>query len=402
VGSINNVINLVYQELKIAVTIKYENDNGKKLRDEERVLVQIGSRFKPKVTAKVIYDENEIWRYSKSSPQEITVTDNKDENVIILIYTDNKELANKEDTVLNKTIEEIKDVPSKDIINNDIPKLNKDNESQAQKNEESETDIELLKLERSINLTSSEKDTIKRLNYYNDEIIKIVKSNLERFKNKEDYLEGNIPNLIEQEKELVASGLKNIIQNDRTGNKLLKIFEHIAASEMNDKLFVSLLQRKTVLMADYFLNKPITDIEQANYICERGKNDKELEIIEKKLNNEKETEDFAGVKCSLIYERILLDNYYKGRTLIKDNYFKDEISKNSVPADIIIMVTNMLPKQAYNLLQKYSSLDKYHINELQAILSLLTSAQKSTLENMINDIKDSRMRRDIQKFYKKL
>jgi hypothetical protein len=402
VGSINNVINLIYQEAKITVTLKYENEDGKKLRDEERILIQIGSRFKPKVTAKVIYDENEIWRYSKSSPQEITVTDNKEENVIILVYTDNKEFANTEEIITDKAKVVVEETPKAKEVESVTTNQNEKAEVSEQKNVESEADKELLKLERSINLSSSEKETIKKLNYYNDEIIKIVKSNLERFKNKEEYLEGNISNLIEKEKELVASGLKNIIQNDKTGNKLLKIFEHIAASEMQDKLFTSLQQRKTVLMADYFFNRPITDIEQANYICERGKNDKELELIEKKLLNEKETEEYAGIKCTLIYEKILLDNYYKGRTIIKDNYFKDEISKKSVPADLIIMVTNMLPKQAFGLLQRYNNLDKYRINELQAILLLFTTAQKSALETMINDIKDSRLRKDIQKFYKKL
>jgi hypothetical protein len=398
VGSINNIIDLTYQEAKTSVTIKYQNEEGKKLREEERILVQIGSRFKPKISAKVIYDENEIWRYSKSSPQEITVTDNKDENVIMLIYTDNAERVQKEDKAPVVQKEDKPKEPEQQPENISVDKGSEEVKPEI----ETEMDKDLLRLERSINLSPSEKDVIKQLNYYNDETIKIIRNNLERFKNKEQYEEANIVSLIESEKELIADGLKNIIQNDKTGNKLLKIFEHITASEMDDKLFASLQQRKTVLMADYFLNKPITDIEQANYICERGKNDKEIELIETKLMNEKETEEYAEIKCSLIYEKVLLDNYYKGRTLIKDNYFKDEMSKKSVPSDIIILVTNMLPKQAFNLILKGNSLEKYRINELQAILLLLTSAQKTALETMINQIKDGRQRKDIQKFYKKI
>ena len=77
----------MYQEEKTNVIIRFKDENDKQLKADDRVLVQIGTLFRPKVTAKVIYDENEIWRFSHFEPKEILVSENSVENIISQIYT---------------------------------------------------------------------------------------------------------------------------------------------------------------------------------------------------------------------------------------------------------------------------------------------------------------------------
>ena len=73
--------------------------------------------------------------------------------------------------------------------------------------------------------------------------------------------------------------MKGIISDDRTGNKILKIFEAITNSEIDDKDFYFLDRRKAVLFADYFVDNKVTIQEEANYIIMRGKNKQGLEIV---------------------------------------------------------------------------------------------------------------------------
>ena len=78
--------------------------------------------------------------------------------------------------------------------------------------------------------------------------------------------------------------LKTFIEEDKTGRELLKIFESIVESERTDKNFGILQQRKAISEADYFINKQITEMEQARYICDKGTVEKRIECADEKIS----------------------------------------------------------------------------------------------------------------------
>ena len=261
-----------------------------------------------------------------------------------------------------------------------------------------------MKLEKMIELTDEEKYTIQELNSYNTKIVELLHEsvNANLAGNEFDFKEIN--EYIQKEKDLIQSKLSALIDNDKAGSKLLKIFEHITASESEDVIFSSLQQRKAILITDYFMNKPISVSEQAMYICERGKTDKEYELIEQKItgikNKAKDLAEYAEVKSRIMYEKIMLDNYYKARSLPKDNYFKDNTSKLSLQSEIIEMVGKLLIKQTFNLLQKSQTLTGMQQNELEALISLLTKEQLEMLEQQLEKIFDNKQRKVAQKVLK--
>ena len=143
--------------------------------------------------------------------------------------------------------------------------------------------------------------------------------------------------------------------------------------------------------------------EQVNYICERGKINLELIQMQDKINvAKKDREAMQEIYVNLIYEKAMLDSYYKTRTKAKDEYFLDESQKDSLGSDIIIAVTNLLPKQAFSLLQKDNKLTIQQENELEAIVALLNAQQIQTIEKMINSVPNGGLKKSMSKRLKNM
>ena len=156
-------------------------------------------------------------------------------------------------------------------------------------------------------------------------------------------------------------------------------------------------ERKVILLTDYFVNTEITNAEQANYICERGKNTQELSIMKNKVDSSTSNrEELQKTYMDLIYEKAMLDSYYKTRTKAKDDYFVSQEDRESIGSEIAILINNMLPKQAFNLLQK-GTLNIVQQNELEAIIKLLSDSQRNALDKLIADTKDGKLRKDMTK-----
>lgn len=428
VGSINNIINLIYQEKKVPVVIKYETTDGRKLRADVTENVQEGVQFIPKKNFAIIYDEDEIWRYLEFRPSSLLVTDKISENVIVQVY-DNKVEETSEKTKLvnpfaNTLTEEekIEEEEREKKLNEKSIEIDLNNKASSIKTDELftaktldehqnlETDnavkdsnngevvfIEpnLIELSKSVLLDDAEKTTIIKLNEMNISIIK----ELDRYKNnfdaaQKDKVLHEIDEYMVKEKEIIQNELSTMLAEDKTGKKFLKILEAIVEP---DKDYQKLQERKVILLTDYFVNTDVSTVEQATYICERGKSEKELLILEAKINEDrKNKEELQELFVNLVYERAMLDSYYKTRTKSKDEYFTNPDERASISNDVVIMVTNMLPKQAFSLLQK-SSLNTVQQNELDAIINLLTSQQRGTLEKLVADIKDGKLRKEMTK-----
>ena len=101
------------------------------------------------------------------------------------------------------------------------------------------------------------------------------------------------------------------------------------------------------------------------------------------------------VKTVLYYKKLLLDNYYKARNVPNDNYFKDSSVKETTMPDIVVGVTNLLVKQALNILRK-DELDLALKNELEAIISLCTPQQVNSIKMEIDKF-DGKQKRSANK-----
>lgn len=413
VGSINNIINMIYQEKKVPVVIRYETINGRKLRADVIEEIQEGVQYIPKKNFAIIYDENEIWRYLEFRPSSLLVTDKPGENVIVQVY-DNKvaEVDSKPklenpfaNTLTEEELEDAKRLEEKEKNNSNIlftPKSHTQTEkndsaiSTSDNNEKNEIvfiEPNLINLSKSILFTDIEKESIIKLNQLNSDIIKSLDNYKKSFDmNKKDDILHEIDEVMVKEKEIIQKGLENILSDDKTGNKFMKIMDAIVE---NDNNYRKLQERKVILLTDYFINTDVSTIEQATYICERGKSEKELLIMEAKINDAKKNkEELQNVFVDLLYERAMLDSYYKTRTKSKDEYFTDEKERASLGNDVVIMVTNMLPKQAFNLLQK-NSLTIIQNNELDAIINLLSPQQRGTLDKLVSEVKDGKQRKEM-------
>ena len=116
--------------------------------------------------------------------------------------------------------------------------------------------------------------------------------------------------------------------------------------------------------------------EEANYIIMRGKNRQGLEIVkEASAGHSLPNTDLRKLRIILIYESVMLDNYYRARSVAKDNYFDSPASRAEMDSEVVIMVTNLLPKQALRLLSKHATLTLAQYNELEATLQLLNQQQ---------------------------
>ncbi|MBQ9314093.1 MAG: MucBP domain-containing protein [Clostridia bacterium] len=415
VGSINNIINLTYQEKKVPVVIKFETVDGKKLRADAKENVQVGSQYTPKKNFAIIYDENEIWRFLEFRPSSILVTDNSSDNIIIQVYDNkvsetpkNPKLVNPfADTLTNeekedKTLERVitstlnSDLSQKQEVSNLILEKNEDaniNRLESVENEFKEPN--LINLSKSILLDDTEKTTIIKLNDINKKII----NELNNFKNSFDFnmqdeLVRKINEYMSYEKEIIQNELSDMLSNDKTGKRFLKILEAIVEL---DKDYQKMQERKVILLTDYFVNTSITNNEQAIYICERAKNTQELLIVQNKINsNAKNMQELQKYYIDLLYEKAMFDSYYKTRTKAKDDYFINQDDRASIGSEIAVLINNMLPKQAFNLLQK-NSLNIVQQSELEAIMKLLSSQQRELLVKMVSEIKDGKIRKELTK-----
>lgn len=405
VGSINNNVDLIYQESKVKVTIRYETPDGKKLRDDTIEKVQEGVQYVPKKNFPVIYDQNEIWRYLEFKPASLLVTANEAENIIVQIYDNQNEgMKETKKTIENpfaNTLTEEEKAIEKQLEERKAEKVETTSEEKADAQASEFEESNLVALSKLVVIGNAEKPAIIKLNNINKDVVKA----LEEFKSnfafdKTDELVRKLDSLMQEEKDIIEKDHVGDLSSDKSGKKFMKILEAIVK---NDVAYQSLQERKTILLTDYFVNVDVSLMEQANYICERAKNNIELEVLEDMIKNGgKQKDQMIAEYISLVYEKAMLNNYYKTRTKVKDEFFKDESQKNSLDVELITMVTNMLPKQAYKLLLKDDKLMLAGEVELRAILKLLNAPQKSTLDKLIDETKDQRLKKSMQKKLKSI
>lgn len=412
VGSINNIITVTYQEKKSFVTILYQSEDGKKLKEDYKIKAQIGQRFEARNIAKVIYDENVIWRFNFSKPSAIVVSENPAENIMIQVYTaEERESEKKQETTGVYYNPEIEKFIDKNLVAEAEKEEQEEKKQEEQRKEEMAKQInvpfdaeKLQVLERSFSLKPNEKATINKLNAYNDEINSKINNILMQVGQPIDYnaFEKEINNILEEERNTIKDGLNVLIEDDKSGKILLKVFEAITSTDKLEKDIYILQQRKVIMLADYFINKQISEMEQAIYICDRGIIEKEIEIVEEKIKglgekrNRKQEElykNYSVEKIKLIYEKAILNIYSKARSKVKDEYFTNSESKNEVPADVVIAVANTLPKKAYKLISRLLELTLDQENELDAILKLMNTQQLGTLATMVEKISDGKTRK---------
>ena len=416
VGSINNIINVTYQEKKVQVIVKYRTKDGKAIKEDSRIKVQVGTRFEPKNTTRVIYDANEIWRFSYNEPSIIVVSENVSENVITQVYTkEEREIEKQEENkpYYNPEVEKFID---KELVAEAQQEQKKEEEQKKQTQKEQEVEFEadnLKALTKNISLTNAEKTAIIKINECNKQIMSKLDSAISNCANVNyDNLENEIAELMNQEKQIVQSELNSLIENDKSGREILKIYEAITEPELEDINFSNLQQRRAVLSADYFINNAITETEQAMYICEKGKVEKEIECVTSAIERANENvgkknkglnkEDLIKIKIKLIYEKLIINNFNKARSTLKDDYFKNEESKQLLPAPVIVIIANTLPKQALKLLSKITNLTLEQEIELEALVEIMNTQQLGTLETLTSKIQDGKTRKLAMKYLKEL
>ena len=416
VGSINNIINVTYQEKRVQVIIRYRTKDGKVMKEDSRIKVQVGTRFEPQNTTKVIYDANEIWRFSYNEPSIIVVSENVSENVITQIYTKEEREIEKQDENKPYYNPEVEKFIDKELVAEAQEEEKKEEEQKKQIPEEKEVEFEaenLKTLTKNITLTNAEKTAIIKINDYNRQIMSKLDSAISDFNNVNyEGLEDEIVGLMNQEKQVVQNELKSLINNDKNGRDILKIYEAVTEPELEDRNFSNLQQRRAVLSADYFTNTPITDMEQAMYICEKGKVEKEIECVTSaierasenvgKKNNGLNKEDLIRIKIRLTYEKLIINNFNKARSTLKDDYFKNEESRQLLPASVIVIIANTLPAQAYKLLNKITTLTLEEEIELEALIEMMNTQQLSTLDTLVGKIRDGKTRKLATRYLKEL
>ncbi len=417
VGSINNIINVTYQEKKANVLIKYESKDGKQVKEPQKVKVQIGSRFEPSNTTKVIYDAEQIWRFVYNEPSMIIVSENANENVIVQVYSMEErqlEVKKEDEGYYNPDVEKFID---KDLV---AEEEEKEKEQEAKRLAEEKLrassvkfeDSKLMPLEKTMALSNEEKKAIIRLNEINTEMMSYLNQTLSDLSTLDDAtLEEKLTEYTNEEQKIISDNFTKLIEDDKTGKNLLRIFETITSSEMNDKNFYILQQRKTIMVADYFISKKVSDDEQASYICDRGVITKRIECINEKLAipvNPKDKHrpaidaEYKREKVLLFYEKAFVEHYSKSRSIIKDDYFKDAENKNQVSPDVVLLVTNMLQRRALKLLQKIDSFSQEKEIELEAVVKIMSTQQREGLNSMVEKIQDGKIRKMAQKKLKEL
>ena len=104
----------------------------------------------------------------------------------------------------------------------------------------------------------------------------------------------------------------------------------------------------------------------------------------------------------MIYEKLIINNFNKARSTLKDDYFKNEESKQLLPAPVIVIIANTLPKQALKLLSKITNLTLEQEIELEALVEIMNTQQLGTLETLTSKIQDGKTRKLAMKYLKEL
>jgi hypothetical protein len=408
VGSINNIVTITYQEEKARVTLRYVDEKGTVIRAEETTDAQIGSKFVPKITNKVIYNASEIWKIVKTNPEFIIVSEDINENTVDLVYS-NSNAGEKEELKETKTsvFEEVNpfantlSAEDKEIVD----KMTQAEEAKkAGDNKEEEFEFEdpnLKRLAATMKLSLSEKQAINELNDLNIQIVAELRKSNEAYKAGQTiYDYSTLESLIENEKSHISKNLSSLITQDKSGARLLKVMEAIVASESNDKIFGKLEQRKAVIVTDFFIDKALESTDKAIYICERGKNTQELALIDDTLSDRrlKDKSDAIRMKTALYYEKLLLDNYFKARSPETDNYFESESARSSLGDDVMTVVENMLVRQFANACGR-EPFDLEQQSEAKAIAKIATPSIRTKLQKKIDSL-DNRARRNAQQSMK--
>lgn len=416
VGSINNIINVTYQEKKVQVIVKYRTKDGKVIKEDSRIKVQVGTRFEPKNTTRVIYDANEIWRFSYNEPSIIMVSENVSENIITQVYTKEEREVEKQEENKPYYNPEVEKFIDKELVEETKQEEEREKEQKQSVVEEKEIEFEadnLKPLTKNITLSNSEKIAITQINEYNKQIMNKLNIAISDFNNVNyETLENEITEMMNKEKQVVQKELQSLIENDKSGRDILKIYEAVTEPELEDKNFSNLQQRRSVLSADYFINNAITDVEQAMYICEKGKVEKEIECVTNAIERASENtgkknkginkDELIKIKIKLIYEKLIINNFNKARSTLKDDYFKNEESRQLLPASVVVTIANTLPKQALKLLSKITNLTLEQEIELEALIEIMNTQQLGTLEILVQKIQDGKTRKLAMKYLKEL
>ena len=417
VGSINNIINVSYQEKKANVIVKFQSKEGEQVKEDQRLKVQIGSRFEPKNTTKVIYNSDKIWRFVGNEPSMIIVSENAQENVIVQVYTEEEreiETVDENKPYYNPDVEKFID---QELVAEEAEKEKEEEEKRLEIEKQMASaikleDPKLSQLEGIMALSNEEKQAIIRLNELNTAIILELNTALSQLETLNDAeLEDKINVKMNEEQTIISAKLAKLIEDDKSGKNLLKIFEIITSSEISDQNFNLLQQRKTILVADYYVSRKVSEDEQASYICDKGIIEKKIECINQMLalpvNPKDKTRpakdmEYKREKVVALYEKQMILHYNRARSVVKDDYFVSEESKAKLSPDVVLMVGNMLPNRALKLMQKMGNLSQEKEIELEAILKLLNAQQMGILNEKVNSIQDGKARKLSQKKLKDL
>jgi hypothetical protein len=88
----------------------------------------------------------------------------------------------------------------------------------------------------------------------------------------------------------------------------------------------------------------------------------------------------------------MLNNYYKSRNIVNDNFFNSDDSRKEAGDDVSVAVTGMLIRQAINLLSK-DNIQFTGLNEVEAIFHLLRPHERQQLKDKINSL-DGRQKKN--------
>jgi len=429
VGSINNIVTITYQEDRAKVTIHFTNQNGDRVKGDDIREEQIGSVYSPRVSQKVLYTDNEIWRYKETSPEFIKISENILENEITIVYTNEREDVEEDKKNLfvnpfaNTLTEEEKasmNLDSQDNLDNEDSNsmftlagnsmavdstnsfsggvsnnanMQSFNNMQSQDDDAPEFEFqneEFNILSRSMKFTNSEKIAVNKLDQLNDALIQELIKNKEQMiisGNPQDF--GLVEKMIRDELDIIRQGLSNFMKLDTSGAKMLKVYETIISSETQARELSKIQDRKVLLLTDYFSGIEVSDMDKVIYIVERGKNIESLRIIPSKYTYDRKTKACTNAEevCSNIvlleYVRLLLDYCYKARTPELDNYFADPNVKSSMPQEITDAVVNTLIKQAIVIFRKNDIPFDLEL-EVEAILTLLNNDEQKQLKSQVD------------------
>ena len=106
----------------------------------------------------------------------------------------------------------------------------------------------------------------------------------------------------------------------------------------------------------------------------------------------KEKAEAVGLKAVLYYEKLMLDNYYKARTLVNDSFFVDTSSKDTIGQEIAGAVGKRLINQAINIFRK-DNLSLGQIIEVESIIRLCNQEELDIIKDEVNRL-DNKLKKN--------